>query len=86
MKEVEDKLNKIVKLNDDIKVEVDKMNKLITKANDIQKLIDNPKASAINFVSGLLQSYEKRAIVKNTLRKIKRFFTGPTGRDPDDIA
>lgn len=86
VKAVSEKLNKIVKLNDDIKVEVDKMNKLISKANDIQKLIDNPKASAINFVSGLLQSYEKRAIVKNTIRKIKRFFTGPTGRDPDDIA
>jgi len=86
VKAVADKLGKIVKLSDDVNVEVDKMKDLISKADSIQKLIDNPKASAINFVSGLVSSYTGRAVIKNTLRKVKRFFTGPQGRDPDDIA
>jgi len=86
VKAVADKLGKIVKLSDDVKVEVDKMKELASKADSIQKLIDNPKQTAINYVSGLVQSYTGRAVIRNTLRKVKRFFTGPQGRDPDDIA
>ena len=74
VKAVADKLGKIVKLSDDVKVEVDKMKDLIGKAESIQKLIDNPKDAAINFVSGLVQSYEGRAVIKNTLTKVARFF------------
>jgi hypothetical protein len=86
VKAVADKLGKIAKLSDDVKIEVDKVKDLISKADSIQKLIDNPKQSAINFVSGLVSSYTGRAVIRNTLRKVKRFFTGPQGRDPDDIA
>mgnify|MGYP001258334428 FL=1 len=74
VKAVADKLGKIVKLSDDVKVEVDKIKELASKADSIQKLIDNPKEAAINFVSGLVQSYEGRAVIKNTLTKVARFF------------
>ena len=87
VKAVADELSKIVKLDDKIelpKVDLDGIN---SKANTIQNLIDNPKQTAINFVSGLVQSYEGRAIVRHNLRKIGKFFgLGGGGRDKDDIA
>jgi hypothetical protein len=87
VKAVADELSKIVKLNDKIELPKVDLDGIISKANTIQNLIDNPKQTAINFVSGLVQSYEGRAIVRHNLRKIGKFFgLGGGGRDKDDIA
>ena len=74
VKAVADELGKIVKLNDNIKLPKVELDGIIGKANTIQNLIDNPKQTSINFVSGLVKSYEGRAIVRHSLRKIGRFF------------
>ena len=87
VKAVADELGKIIKLNDNIKLPKVDLDGIIGKANSIQNLIDNPKQTAINFVSGLVKSYEGRAIVRHNLRKIGKFFGfGGGGRSKDDIA
>ena len=52
IKAVSDKLGKVVKLNDKIKLPVKNLNTLVSKANDIQKLFEDPKGAAMNFVQG----------------------------------
>ena len=91
IKAVADTLSKVVKLNDVIELPTEDLNELLGKANDIQKLIEasieDPKGAAMNFVVGLIDNEVGQAIVRNTLRKVKEFFTGGSGgRDRDDIA
>jgi len=62
VKAVADKLNKVVNLNDKIKLPVEKLNTLVSKASEIQKLIDDPKAAAMNFVYGQIASIKNQAV------------------------
>ena len=71
VKAVADKLGKVVKLNDKIKLPVKNLNTLVSKANDIQKLIDDPKAAAMNFVYGKIASIKTQAI--SAVRSFFRF-------------
>ena len=56
IKAVSDKLGKVVKLNDNIKLPLKNLNSLVSKATEIQKLIQDPKGQVINFVQGQIQS------------------------------
>jgi hypothetical protein len=71
VKAVADKLAKVVKLNDKIKLPVKNLNTLVSKANDIQKLIDDPKGAAMNFVYGKIASIKTQAI--SAVRSFFRF-------------
>jgi hypothetical protein len=71
VKAVADKLGKMVKLNDKIKLPVKNLNTLVSKANDIQKLIDDPKGAAMNFVYGKIASIKTQAI--SAVRSFFRF-------------
>ena len=71
VKAVADKLGKVVKLNDKIKLPVKNLNTLVSKANDIQKLIDDPKGAAMNFVYGKIASIKTQAI--SAVRSFFRF-------------
>ena len=62
IKAVSDKLNKVVKINDNIKLPIKDLNKLLGKASDIQKLIEDPKAAVMNFVVGQLASVKNQAV------------------------
>ena len=61
VKAVADKLNKVVKLNDNIKLPIKNLNNLIGQANEIQALISDPKGAAMNFVYGQLASIKTQA-------------------------
>ena len=71
VKAVADKLKKVVNLNDKIKLPLEKVNTLVSKASGIQKLIDDPKAAAMNFVYGKLASIRDTAI--SSVRSFFRF-------------
>jgi hypothetical protein len=71
IKAVSDKLSKVVKLNDNIKLPIKNLNNLIGKATEIQTIIDNPKAAAMNFVYGKLASIRDTAI--SSVRSFFRF-------------
>ena len=62
IKAVSDKLSEVVKLNDNIKLPIKNLNNLVGKANDIQKLIEDPKGAAMNFIYGQLASIKDSAI------------------------
>jgi len=62
IKAVSDKLGKLVKLNDKIKLPVKNLNMLVSKANDIQKLFEDPKGAAMNFVQGKIADLKNQAI------------------------
>lgn len=61
IKAVADKLGKVVKLNDSIQLPLKNLNSLVSQANDIQKLIEDPKGAAMNFVYGQLASIKTQA-------------------------
>lgn len=71
IKAVSDKLGKVVKLNDKIKLPVKNLNTLVSKANDIQKLFEDPKGAAINFVQGKIADLKNQAI--SAVRDFFRF-------------
>jgi len=62
IKAVADKLGKIVKLNDNIKLPLKNLNGLISQANDIQKLIEDPKGAVMNFIHGQIASIKTQAL------------------------
>ena len=62
IKAVADKLGKVVKLNDSIKLPVKNLNSLVSQANEIQKLISDPKGAAMNFIHGKLASIKSQAL------------------------
>ena len=62
IKAVSDKLGKVVKLNDKIKLPIKNLNTLVSKANDIQKLFEDPKGAAMNFVQGKIADLKNQAI------------------------
>ena len=62
IKAVSDKLGKVVQLNDKIKLPVKNLNTLVSKANDIQKLFEDPKGAAMNFVQGKIADLKNQAI------------------------
>ena len=69
IKAVSDKLSKVVKLNDSIKLPLKNLSTLTSKANDIQKLISDPKGAAMNFIHGKIASIKSSAI-----SAVKSFF------------
>jgi len=69
IKAVSDKLGKVVKLNDSIKLPLKNLNTLTSKANDIQKLISDPKGAAMSFIHGKIASIKSSAI-----SAVKSFF------------
>ena len=56
IKAVADKLGKVVKLNDKIKLPIKDLNNLLDLGSQIQKLIDDPKSALENFVVGQASS------------------------------
>ena len=57
IKAVSNKLNRVVKLNDTIKLDTKKLTELTNKATEIQKLINlDPKEAVMNFVQGQVAS------------------------------
>jgi hypothetical protein len=62
IKAVADKLGKVVKLNDKIKLPIKNLSTLTSKANDIQALISDPKGAAMNFIHGKIASIKSSAI------------------------
>jgi len=71
IKAVSDKLSKVVKLNDKIKLPIKNLNTLVGKANDIQKLIEDPKGAVMNFVQGKIADLKNQAI--SAVRDFFRF-------------
>ena len=71
IKAVSDKLSKVVKLNDNIKLPIKNLNTLTSKANDIQKLISDPKGAAMSFIHGKIASIKSKAI--SAVRSFFRF-------------
>jgi len=71
IKSVSDKLSKVVKLNDKIKLPIKNLNTLVGKANDIQKLIEDPKGAVMNFVQGKIADLKNQAI--SAVRDFFRF-------------
>jgi len=59
---VANKLSKVVKLNDNIKLPIKDLNKLVTKANDIKRLIEDPKGAAMSFIEGKIASIKTQAL------------------------
>ena len=55
------KLNKVVKLNDKIKLPTGNLETLVAKGNELQKIISDPKSFAINFVQGKIASVKNQA-------------------------
>lgn len=66
---VSSKLQKIVKLNDKVKLPPFTLKELTTKANEIQQLIKDPKSAALNFVYGKITDLKSAAI-----DNVKSFF------------
>ena len=62
IKAVSDKLSKVVKLNDNIKLPLKNLNDLVGKATEIQKLIQDPKGQVINFIQGQVAELKNQAI------------------------
>jgi hypothetical protein len=63
MTSVSNQLQKVVKLNDKIKLPIDKLNQFKDKAIEIQKLIDlDPKEAVMSFVQGKIASIKTAAI------------------------
>ena len=83
IKAVADKLGKVVRLNDKIKLPIKDLNSLVSKANDLQKLFDNPKGAAINFVKGFIGSTSGQALVNNVFRRVRTFFSGQSSNPGD---
>ncbi len=75
IKSVADKLSKVVKSNSKIKLPFKNLNSLVSKANDIQKLLSDPKGSAINFVKGFIGNVSGKTFVNNVFTNVKRFFS-----------
>ena len=71
IKAVSDKLGKVVKLNDNIKLPLKNLNTLVSKANNIQKLISDPKGAAMSFIHGKIASIQSSAI--SAVRSFFRF-------------
>lgn len=71
VKAVADKLTKVVKLNDNIKLPIQDLNTIVGKAAELQQLIDDPKAAAMNFVYGKIASIKTQAI--SAVRSFFRF-------------
>ena len=69
IKAVADKLSKVVKLNDNIKLPLKNLNDLVGKANEIKKLIEDPKGQVINFIQGQISS-----VVNAGISAVKDFF------------
>ena len=69
IKAVSDKLSKVVKLNDKIKLPLKNLNDLVGKADEIKKLIEDPKAQVINFIQGQIANLKSQAI-----SAVKSFF------------
>jgi hypothetical protein len=69
IKAVADKLSKVVNLNDKIKLPITNLNNLVGKATEIQRLIEDPKAAAMNFIYGKIESIKNQA-----LGAVKSFF------------
>ena len=59
---VAEKLSKVVKLNDNIKLPTENLKTLVNKANDIKALIDDPKGAAMNFIEGKIASIKGQAL------------------------
>ena len=57
-----EKLTKVVKLNDNIKLPTENLKTLVNKANDIKALIDDPKGAAMNFIEGKIASIKGQAL------------------------
>ncbi len=73
---VAEKISEVVKVNDSIKLNLSKLTDFKNQAKNIESVIQNK-----------LTNYRVSvAKIKNTFRKVKRFFTGPVGRDPDRFA
>ena len=71
IKAVSDKLSKVVKLNDKIKLPLKNLNDLVGKANEIKKLIEDPKGQVINFIQGQIANLKSQAI--SAVRSFFRF-------------
>jgi hypothetical protein len=71
IKAVSDKLSKVVKLNDKIKLPLKNLNDLVGKADEIKKLIEDPKGQVINFIQGQVASLKTAAI--SAVRDFFRF-------------
>jgi len=71
IKAVSDKLGKVVKLNDKIKLPLKNLNDLVGKADEIKKLIEDPKGAAMNFVQGKIADLKNQAI--SAVRDFFRF-------------
>jgi len=69
IKAVSDKLSKVVKLNDKIKLPLKNLNDLVGKADEIKKLIEDPKGQVINFIQGQISS-----VVNAGISAVKDFF------------
>lgn len=71
IKAVSDKLGKVVKLNDNIKLPIKNLSALTSKAQSIQKLISDPKGAAMSFIHGKIASIKSSAI--SAVRSFFRF-------------
>ena len=71
IKAVSDKLGKVVKLNDNIKLPLKNLSALTSKAQSIQKLISDPKGAAMSFIHGKIASIKSSAI--SAVRSFFRF-------------
>ena len=72
IKAVADKLGKVVKLNDKIKLPIKNLNTLVAKADAINKLINlDPKEAVMSFVQGQVASLKNQAI--SAVRSFFRF-------------
>ena len=70
IKAVSDKLGKVVKLNDKIKLPIKDLNTLVGKAEQINKLINlDPKEAVMSFVQGQIANLKSQAI-----SAVKSFF------------
>ena len=70
IKAVSDKLGKVVKLNDKIKLPIKNLNTLVSKADEIYKLITlDPKEAVMSFVQGHIANLKNQAI-----SAVKSFF------------
>ena len=69
IKAVSDKLSKVVKLNDKIKLPLKNLNDLVGKADEIKKLIEDPKGQVINFIQGQISN-----VVNAGISAVRDFF------------
>ena len=64
-----DKLSKVVKLNDKIKLPLKNLDDLVGQAKEIQKLIEDPKGQVISFIQGQITT-----AVNTGVSAVKDFF------------